>query len=331
MLLKNHDAILSDLDGVVYAGPHAIDGAPQALNRAEDEGVPVAFVTNNASRSVETIAEHLRSLGVNTSAERIVSSAQAAAELLREHLKTGAKVLITGTQDLAECVEAAGFKAVYHQTENPQAVVQGFNPKMVWENLAEAAFTLADPEILWIATNTDWTIPQARGMAPGNGTLVHAVAKATGRTPYIAGKPEAAIFRTGAQKLKSTAPVVVGDRLDTDIRGGNKAGIATACVLTGVESYQSILQAPTFDRPDYILSTLNDFFIEYPKITVTSEGESYTAEGAGYHAKVEGEILTITGEGEEPDAWRVACAAWWTAYPQERESHQPKEIIRGKR
>ncbi|MFW0107918.1 HAD-IIA family hydrolase [Rothia sp. P7181] len=331
MLIKKHDAILSDLDGVVYAGPHAIDGAPQALNRAENEGVPVAFVTNNASRSVETIAEHLRSLGVDTSAERIVSSAQAAAELLREHLKTGAKVLITGTQDLADCVEAAGFKAVYHQTENPQAVVQGFNPKMIWENLAEASFTLADPEILWIATNTDWTIPQARGMAPGNGTLVYAVAKATGRTPYIAGKPEAAIFRTGAQKLKSSAPVVVGDRLDTDIRGGNKAGMATACVLTGVESYQSILQAPVQDRPDYILATLNDFFTEYPTININVTEGLYRADGAGYSAVTDGKTLTVTGHGEELNAWRVACAAWWAAHPQQKESCQPEEIIRDKR
>lgn len=159
-LLDAHDAILSDLDGVVYAGPLAIEGAPDALNRAQDAGVQVAFVTNNASRSVDAVAEHLVELGVTTDAEHVISSAQAAAELLAAQLPAGAKVLITGAQALADCVQAAGLTPVRSQHDEPVAVAQGFNPKMVWEDLAEAAYTLADKSVLWVASNTDFTIPK---------------------------------------------------------------------------------------------------------------------------------------------------------------------------
>ena len=184
-LLARYDALLSDLDGVVYAGPFAIEGAPEALNRAEEElNVPVIFVTNNASRSVESVAEHLRDLGVHTRAERVVSSAQAGAKLLAQKIPAGSKVLITGTEALADCVRDAGLEPVRTEAEGPVALIQGFDPKMGWEDLAEAAYTLANPEVLWIATNTDQTIPKERGQAPGNGTLVAAVA--TRFAPYPA-------------------------------------------------------------------------------------------------------------------------------------------------
>ena len=175
-LLSGYDALLSDLDGVVYAGPFAIPGAPEALNRAEDSGTPVVFVTNNASRSVDSVAEHLRELGVKTRADRVVSSAQASAALLAQQLPAGANVLVTGTDALANCVREAGLTPVRSQHENPVAVVQGFNPRLIWEDLAEASYTLVDEQVLWVATNTDKTIPKERGQAPGNGTLVAAVA-----------------------------------------------------------------------------------------------------------------------------------------------------------
>ena len=137
-LLSRYDALLSDLDGVVYAGPFAIEGAPEALNRAEEElNVPVIFVTNNASRSVESVAEHLRELGVHTRAERVVSSAQAGAALLAQHVPAGSKVLITGTEALADCVRAVGLETVRKEEEGPVAVIQGFDPKIGWEDLAE--------------------------------------------------------------------------------------------------------------------------------------------------------------------------------------------------
>lgn len=178
-LLDRYDAVLSDLDGVVYAGPHAIPGAPEVLRRISEDGVPVVFVTNNASRSVATVAEHLTDLGVPTGPDGVVSAAQAGAELLAQRVPAGTAVLVTGSQALADVVAEAGLVPVRAQSDEPRAVIQGFDPGLGWAELAEAAYTLADPDVLWVATNTDRTIPQARGLAPGNGTLVAAVAATT--------------------------------------------------------------------------------------------------------------------------------------------------------
>lgn len=328
-LLARYDALLSDLDGVVYAGPFAIEGAPEALNRAEEElNVPVIFVTNNASRSVESVAEHLRDLGVHTRAERVVSSAQAGAKLLAQKIPAGSKVLITGTEALADCVRDAGLEPVRTEAEGPVALIQGFDPKMGWEDLAEAAYTLANPEVLWIATNTDQTIPKERGQAPGNGTLVAAVATASRRTPLVAGKPEAPIFHTAAQALNSERPVIVGDRLDTDILGANNAQMDGALVLTGVQTYRDVIEAVPEQRPTYVLRTLDDFFAPYPEIEVLFEGYEVIATGPTWQARVRGENLiltgpenldegTFTGSESEAEAWRVAYAAWWAANPEQ--------------
>lgn len=328
MLLDSFDAILSDLDGVVYAGPFAIEGAVESLNRSVEMGVPVAYVTNNASRSVETVAEHLQQLGVKTDADHVVSSAQAAARMLKEHLEPGDKVLVCGAQALADCLTEAGLTPAFSQQEKPRAVAQGFNPQITWENLAEAAYTLADPEVLWVASNTDFTIPKERGIAPGNGTLVGAVATATGRTPLVAGKPEAPIFATGAQKLGAVRPVVVGDRLDTDIQGGNRAGMPTALVMTGVDTFESVLAAVSLERPTYILNTLADFFLDYPEITVETSENSARAVLGSLQALAQGDTLTLRGEGTEIDRVRVACAAWWAAHPETETVLAPREFIR---
>ena len=117
-----------------------------------------------------------------------------------------------------------------------------------------------------MATNTDMSIPQARGIAPGNGTLVAAVAAATGQRPLVAGKPEAPLFHAAAKRLAADRPLVVGDRLDTDILGGNNAGFATVAVLTGVDTRESILAARTLERPDYLINDLTDLYRAYPAV-----------------------------------------------------------------
>lgn len=314
-LLDRFDALLSDLDGVVYAGPHAIPGAPENLCRVSADGVPVVFVTNNASRSVATVAAHLTDLGVPTEADAVVSAAQAGAELLADRLPAGTRVLITGSQALTDVVEEAGLRPVRAQSDDPRAVIQGFDPELGWAQLAEAAYTLADPELLWVATNTDLTIPQARGLAPGNGTLVAAVAAATGRTPVVAGKPEAPIFRTAADRVGSERPAVVGDRLDTDIRGGNAAGFETVAVLTGVDTLESILAACTAERPDYVVATLDALFEAYPAVEISADGQDRTARCGDATAGTDGTRLRVRGRDDDLDAWRAACAAWWAAHP----------------
>ena len=304
------DAVLSDLDGVVYAGPHAIPGAVAALQALDGRGVRLGYVTNNASRSPAEVAAHLRELGAPAADDDVVSSAQAGAELLACQVPKGARVLVTGSQFLAHEVQQRGLVPVSSAEDAPDAVIQGFSPDLGWRQLAEAAYAVAAGAV-WVATNTDMSIPQARGTAPGNGTLVAAVRAATGREPLVAGKPEAPLFLAAAERLGARRPVVVGDRLDTDILGGNRAGFATAAVLTGVDTPETILAARTAERPGFILATLADFYRPYPD-AVADDGV-WRVGGAAARA-VDGAV-EVSGTPDDLNAWRAACAAWWEACP----------------
>ncbi|WP_434991814.1 HAD-IIA family hydrolase [Arthrobacter sp. Ld5] len=310
-LIDAHDGVLADLDGVVYAGPHAIPGATAALDRLAEEGKSLAYVTNNASRSSEQVAAHLRELGAPARAEQVFGSALAGAELLAGLVPPGSPVLVVGSEPLAECVRQQGLVVVGSAEDEPDAVIQGFSPALGWKDLAEAAYAVAAGAV-WVATNTDLSIPQARGLAPGNGTLVAAVAAATGRSPVVAGKPEAALFRTAAHHSGAERALVVGDRLDTDILGGNRAGMATALVLTGVDSVRTALAARTDERPDYLLESLAALYEAYPAIT-RADG---AATCGGSTARVSDATVTITGREDDVDSWRAACAAWWAAHPE---------------
>src|SRR6478735_5402240 len=307
-LVARFDALLADLDGVVYAGPHAIPGAVDALQQLSGLGIGLGYVTNNASRSPAEVAQHLRELGAPAEDQQVVSSSQAAAELLTSMLPAGARVLITGGEALAREVELAGLVPVRTEAEDPVAVVQGFHPEVGWKDLAEASYVVA-AGALWVTTNTDMSIPQARGMAPGNGTLVAAVAAATGRQPLVAGKPEAPLFHAAAKRLAADRPLVVGDRLDTDILGGNNAGFATVVVLTGIDTLETMLAARTDERPGHIIRDLPGLYEAYPEID--NDGGTFRCGNAT--ATVAGDAIRIAGSKDDLDSWRAACAAWWTA------------------
>ncbi len=251
-----HDILLCDLDGVVYAGQHAIDGAVETLRELDALDVPVAYVTNNASRSPESVAEHLNSFGLSVDGEQVLGSAAAGVALLGDELEgRTSRVLVVGSDHLRELVAAAGHEVVESSAEDPEAVIQGFDPSVGWQDLAQAAFAIRSGAH-WVATNTDLTIPRAEGIAPGNGALVEAVARATGSVPVAAGKPEPVLFRMAAERLGGRRPLVVGDRLDTDVLGGNRAGFDTALVLTGIDDRRSTQAAPSDHQPTWILQGL---------------------------------------------------------------------------
>lgn len=318
-LISLFDVLLADLDGVVYAGPHAIPGAVDSLKQLAGLGIGLGYITNNASRSPAQVAAHLRELGAPAEDSQVVSSSQAAAELLSNVLAPGSRVLITGSPALAEEVELVGLTPVRSQTEGPVAVVQGFSPEIGWKDLAEAAFVVS-AGALWVATNTDMTIPQARGIAPGNGSLVAAVAAATGQEPLVAGKPEAPLFHAAAKRLAADRPLVVGDRLDTDILGGNNAGFSTVAVLTGIDTKETILAARTGERPDYVVASLADLHHPYPDIH--ERDGAYRCGAAS--AQVNGGTIRIRGAEDDLDSWRAACAAWWAAFPEAGQATSPR-------
>ncbi|NBR78017.1 MAG: hypothetical protein EBT76_04395, partial [Microbacteriaceae bacterium] len=189
----HYDLLLADLDGVIYEGQHAITGAVPSITELQTRGISVGYVTNNSSRKPETIAEQLAGYGVRASGDEVISSGLTAVELLSTKIPAGSKVLVVGGEGLRTFVADAGFTVVDLSDEKPAAVVQGFAPDVSWRNLAEASYAIANGAI-WIATNNDWTLPQEKGVAPGNGTLVSAVHTAVGQFPEIAGKPEPAIY-----------------------------------------------------------------------------------------------------------------------------------------
>lgn len=323
ILLTAYDAVLADLDGVVYAGPAAIPGAIDALNGLAAMNVKLAYVTNNASRTPAQVAAHLRELGAPADDDQVVSSAQAGAALLAQKFPAGSKVLVTGSTALAQEVQALGMQVVGSADDAPDVVIQGFDPTLGWADLAEATFAIKGGAT-WIATNTDMTIPRDRGIAPGNGTLVAAVRAAVGFDPMVAGKPEAPLFHTAANRLGSQAPLVVGDRLDTDILGGNNAHMATALVLTGVDSCESALRARTAERPQFIIADLGGLYAPYPELTFDAGSVTCGGATACVVADVEGiRSVQINGSAEDLDAWRAACAAWWLAVPETTVSTDP--------
>ncbi|WP_102157758.1 HAD-IIA family hydrolase [Zhihengliuella halotolerans] len=312
MLIGDYDAVLSDLDGVVYAGAGAIDGAVESLDALAGHGVALGYITNNASRSPAAVAEHLRELGAPATAETVFGSADAGAELLAGHIDAGANVLVTGSDYLRECVTRLGFHVVGSHEDEPAAVVQGFHPALGWADLAEAAYAVSRGAF-WVATNTDMTIPRAEGIAPGNGSLVQAVANATGSEPVVAGKPQAHLFQRAARELGATRPLVVGDRLDTDILGGNRAGFDTAAVLTGIDTTRSIISAVPDERPRFLLGSLTGLYEPYPAVEITDDDDVARATCGAASARADDDGVRLSDDGL--DAWRAACAAWWARHP----------------
>ncbi|GAA1988049.1 HAD-IIA family hydrolase [Kitasatospora viridis] len=309
-LAAAYDTALLDLDGVVYAGPAAIDHAVEALDQARAGGMRLAYVTNNASRPPRVVAEHLTELGVPAQPGDVINSAQAAARLVAEKVPAGAKVLVIGGAGLVEALAERGLVAVERMADGPAAVVQGFDPSVGWERLAEAAYAV-QAGLPWVASNLDLSIPTARGVAPGNGTLVAAVSAATGVTPEVAGKPLPPMHRETVLRTGAVRPLVVGDRLDTDIEGAFNGGVDSLLVFTGVTTPAQLFAAPAEHRPTYLAADLRGLLQAHPEVAALPDGGF---ECRGRQARVVDGELRLGGTGDDRyDGLRALCAAAWAA------------------
>ncbi|PZS29648.1 MAG: HAD family hydrolase [Pseudonocardiales bacterium] len=250
-LAETYDVALLDLDGVVYVGRHAVAGIPEALAAVRARGMRLAFVTNNAARPPAVVARHLSSLGIEAEAREVINSAQAAAHYLADRLSPGAKVLVVGTTGLEEALVERGLVPVHSAEDDPQAVAQGYSPDLDWSQLAEGAVAISRG-VLWVATNVDPTVPSPRGPLPGNGSMVAALRHATGAVPVVTGKPNPAMHLESVQRAEAQRPIVVGDRLDTDVEGANASGCPSLLVFTGVTAAADLLSASPEMRPTYI-------------------------------------------------------------------------------
>ncbi len=311
--LDGVDVVLADLDGVVYRGPTAIPHAVESLTAAQERGRRLAFITNNASRTAASVAEHLTRLGLRVAPEDVVTSPHAAVRMLSGLVPAGSAVLVVGGDGLVDPLVRAGFRVTRSAEDGPAAVVQGFAPDVGWAQLAEAAFALqAAPDIPWIATNMDWTLPLERGTAPGNGTLVSAVHTAVGRLPLVAGKPEVPIFEEAAARTHAVSPLFIGDRLDTDIQGARRAGMRSALVLTGIDGPRQVLAASDDARPDFLLADLRELAEPYPEADVRERRGRVTVTVRDARVTREGTRLVIERAGSHRvDLVRAGAAAIW--------------------
>lgn len=327
-LLERFEALVCDLDGVVYAGPSAIPGAVEALTRAATT-VRLQYATNNASRPVAQVAEHLTELGIATCPEQVLNSSVAAAALLQD-LPRGSAVLAVGGQGVSTALRDVGLCPITPDELRaswtaPAAVVQGYGAQVRAEDLAAAAWAVQQGA-RWVATNTDRTLPTDRGLAPGNGTLVAAVGAAVEVDPEVAGKPEPLMYRLAADRLglPPSAVLGVGDRLETDIAGARAAGLCSALVLTGVHGVADAAACAREQRPELLLESLTDLHCPYEPPVRDDQGGWRCGDST---ADVRDGELLIAGGGVT--LGRAILGAVWAAIDEGTvESHAAAQLVR---
>jgi glycerol 3-phosphatase-2 len=327
-LSRDYDVALLDLDGVVYIGQLAVPSAVYALGRARADGMRLAFVTNNAARPPSVVAKHLSELGVPADADAVITSSQAAAHYLAERLPAGANVLVIGTTGLVEALRERGLTPVHSADDEPLAVVQGYSPTTDWALLAEGAVAI-NRGLPWVATNLDPTVPSARGPLPGNGSLVAALRHATGVIPVATGKPDPTMHRESVERSGARAPLVVGDRLDTDIEGARAVGCASLLVLTGVTTPSELVAARPQCRPDFVAHDLRGLLVahEAPQLAADrspgyrSGPWTVSAELVARHTDPSGAPEVAGDARDESDLTllRALCAASWDALDLDQE------------
>lgn len=304
-LTSAYDVAMLDLDGVVYVGSRGVPGAAERLRSARAAGMRAAFITNNAARPPEQVAGHLTALGVPAVAADVVTSAQAAARLVLERFDEGARILRLGGAGLEAALVEAGLVPV-EADEPAEAVVSGYGPDVLWRDIMRVAVRVRDG-LPWVATNTDLSIPTGFGVAPGHGVLVQTISRFSGVTPVVAGKPERPLFDETVRRVRSERPLMVGDRLDTDIEGAGNAGVASLLVMTGVTGLAELVAARPEQRPTYLAADLGGLLSAHP---APVDQDSWWTVG-GWRAVVRQGRVAVVGAGSRDDWLRAVGAAGW--------------------
>ena len=309
-LLDRYDLMMFDLDGVVYVGGQRIEGVAEIVSQAREAGRGVAFVTNNASRTPDKVAAKLRGMGVPAQPADVVTSAQAAARMLHDQFGAGAPIVLLGAAGLDEALRAEDLVPVSVQEPEAVALSTGYSPDAVWRDIMRAAVRVR-AGLPWVATNTDLSIPTDYGLAPGHGVLVGMLQRFTGVDPQVAGKPARPLLDETIRRVGGARPLMIGDRLDTDIEGAHNAGVDSLLVLTGVSGLQDLVAAPPALRPTYISPDLAGLLTPHqaPTMDVASGVPGFALEG--WSGRVEDGQLVVGGAGEVATWWRVAVSVAW--------------------
>jgi HAD superfamily hydrolase (TIGR01450 family) len=295
-----------DLDGVVYVDGHAVEGAAEGITTSRRAGAHVAFITNNASRTSRQVADHLRELGIDAEPDDVVTSSQAAARLLREAHGQGAAIAVLGTDGLLDALRSEGLEPVDVGDDRAVAIVSGYAPEVRWRVIMQAGVVIRNG-LPWTATNTDLTLPTGDGPAPGHGVLVEMLSRFAGVRPVVAGKPQRPLLDETLRRVGGRHPLMVGDRLDTDVAGAHNAGTDSLLVMTGVTDLAGLAEATSDERPTWIGHDLSA--LGRPGCRAEHDGDVWRADG--WTARVAGGRLEVEGSAS-PDAWWtcVASAAW---------------------
>jgi HAD superfamily hydrolase (TIGR01450 family) len=252
VLADPYEAILLDLDGVLYRWPQPIGGAAEAVAVLRKARKRIAFVTNNSSRTPARVVERLASVGVDAKSEEVVSSALATATLLADRGVRSA--FVVGEEGLLEALADAGIRVVDASADEVDVVVVGFDRRADYSRLRDAS-VLVQRGVSLVASNADPSFPAPGGESwPGAGALLAAIETTTGTRGEVVGKPEAPLFERALASAGGGRPLVVGDRLDTDIAGASRLGWDSALVLTGTTRRGDV--ESSFWKPTFVIDDL---------------------------------------------------------------------------
>ena len=236
---SNIKALILDMDGVLWRADEPIGDLPAIFASIAERGLKVTLATNNSTRTPADYIKKLAKFGVYLDEAQVLNSSLAAAALLKEKFPAGGDVYVVGESGLVDALAAQGFTPFVgeEQPPAPLAVVAGLDKGINYEKLTRATL-LIRAGVPYYATNPDKTFPTPHGQVPGAGTILAALTAATDVEPIVAGKPEPYLFKLAMQRMGvlPEETLVVGDRLETDILGGQNAGCKTALVLSGIST-----------------------------------------------------------------------------------------------
>lgn len=252
MIADGYDAFLFDLDGVLYRGSDPVPGAPETIRSLRSLGKGMAFVTNNSARTPQAVVDHLRSVQIEAAPEEVVTSALVTAELVGERgLRTA---YVIGGEGLRSALAARGLQILDGEPREADVVVVGWDRGITYDALRIASVLIEDGAA-FVASNADASFPAADGHAwPGAGATVAAIETTTGARAEVVGKPHPPLLEAARRAAGDGRPLLVGDRLDTDIAGAAGLGWDSALVLTGISTREEADAGPI--RPTYVVVDL---------------------------------------------------------------------------
>jgi 4-nitrophenyl phosphatase len=252
--LQDIDAVVLDMDGVLWKGSDLLPGFFELFQMLDQRSIPYLTLTNNARKTPEKIQARFSANNVDIGLDQILTSAIGAAQYLSQELAPNSSIYVIGEEGLRQALIEAKFQ-VLNRSDNADAVVVGLDIEATWAKLAEATYAIS-AGARFIGTNPDGSIPTERGNAPGNGALLAAISTPTGKQAEIIGKPEPYLYNLAIQRLGTNASrtLAVGDRLNTDVLGGKRAGMLTALIMTGVTTREGLRDSEI--QPDWVFDDL---------------------------------------------------------------------------